>query len=222
MIKVMVVDDQELIRDSLKMMLATVPNIQVVGCAEDGIQAIEMALKEKPDVILMDIRMSGLDGIESSIRIKEKNPMTKVIILTTFEDEEYIYKSITNGVDGFLLKGISKTELINGIMTVYNGGATIQPEITGKVFSLFGKMAKSYYPIQKSNYMNTFNANELRIIQLVGKGLSNREIMAEIHLCEGTIRNYISNILETLGLRDRTQLAIFAIQSGLMLRDLEA
>jgi DNA-binding NarL/FixJ family response regulator len=222
MIKVMVVDDQELIRESLTMMLTTVPQIQYLGCAENGKQAIELAEALKPDVILMDVRMAGIDGIECSKIIIGKNPKTKIIILTTFEDDEYIYNSLKNGVSGFLLKGISKNELINSIITVYNGGATIQPEIISKVFSLFCKMAKSYYLDHNgSSGIDRLNANELKIIQLIGRGLSNKEIMHEIHLSEGTVRNYISNILDVLGLRDRTQIAIYAIQSGLMLKDLD-
>ena len=221
MIRVMIVDDQELIRESLTMMLTTVPQIQFLGCAENGKQAIELAETLKPDVILMDVRMTGIDGIESSKIILKKHPATKIIILTTFEDDEYIYNSLKNGVSGFLLKGISKNELINSIITVYNGGATIQPEIISKVFSLFGKMAKSYF-LDQGNRASTdrLNANELKIIQLIGRGLSNKEIMREIHLSEGTVRNYISNILDVLGLRDRTQIAIYAIQFGLMLKDL--
>ena len=221
MIKVMVVDDQELIRESLTMMLTTVPQIQFLGCAENGKQAIELADTLRPDVILMDVRMTGMDGIESSKIILKKHPATKIIILTTFEDDEYIYNSLKNGVSGFLLKGISKNELINSIITVYNGGATIQPEIISKVFSLFGKMAKSYFLDQGSRAAtDRLNTKELKIIQMIGRGLSNKEIMQEIHLSEGTVRNYISNILDVLGLRDRTQIAIYAIQFGLMLKDL--
>ena len=221
MIKVMVVDDQELIRESLTMMLTTVPQIQFLGCAENGKQAIELADSLRPDVVLMDVRMTGIDGIESSKIILKKHPATKIIILTTFEDDEYIYNSLKNGVSGFLLKGISKNELINSIITVYNGGATIQPEIISKVFSLFGKMAKSYFLDQGSRAAtDRLNTKELKIIQMIGRGLSNKEIMQEIHLSEGTVRNYISNILDVLGLRDRTQIAIYAIQFGLMLKDL--
>ena len=221
MINVMVVDDQELIRESLTMMLTTVPQIQFLGCAENGKQAIELADSLRPDVVLMDVRMTGIDGIESSKIILKKHPATKIIILTTFEDDEYIYNSLKNGVSGFLLKGISKNELINSIITVYNGGATIQPEIISKVFSLFGKMAKSYFLDQGSRAAtDRLNTKELKIIQMIGRGLSNKEIMQEIHLSEGTVRNYISNILDVLGLRDRTQIAIYAIQFGLMLKDL--
>lgn len=221
MIKVMVVDDQELIRESLTMMLTSAPQIQFLGCAENGKQAIELADSLRPDVILMDVRMTGIDGIESSKLILKKHPATKIIILTTFEDDEYIYNALKNGVSGFLLKGISKNELINSIVTVYNGGATIQPEIISKVFSLFGKMAKSYFLDQGSRAAtDRLNAKELKIIQMIGRGLSNKEIMQEIHLSEGTVRNYISNILDVLGLRDRTQIAIYAIQFGLMLKDL--
>jgi DNA-binding NarL/FixJ family response regulator len=221
-IRVLIVDDQELIRESLALMLNSHNLLEVVGSAENGSEAISMAREFNPDVILMDIRMPGMNGIECIKIIKEYNKNTKIIVLTTFDDDEYIYESLKNGADGFLLKGISKNELIKAIITGYNNGASIDPEVARKVFTLFGKLAKTSI-INKVDEQDirSLTKNEIKIIQLIGRGLSNKEITKEVNYSEGTIRNYISNILRKLDLRDRTQIAIFALQSNIMLKDVQ-
>lgn len=222
MIKVLIVDDQELIRESLTLMLNAHDTLKVVGSAANGREAIEMTKKYKPDVILMDIRMPGIKGVECIRIIKEHYKTIKIIVLTTFDDDEYIYQSLKNGADGFLLKGISKQELIKAIITVYNNGASIDPDIAKKVLVLFGKLAKSSMVSRVEDQdIQSLTKNEIKIIQLIGRGLSNKEITKELHYSEGTIRNYISNILKKLDLRDRTQIAIFALQSGIMLKNIE-
>jgi len=219
MIKVLIADDQELIRDSLELLIASDSRFEVVGSTANGRETINQTRLLKPDIILMDIRMPELNGIECVKIIKEIDSSIKIIILTTFDNEEYIYDSLKNGADGFLLKGISKKDLIQSIETVFRGGASIEPQTAQKVFKLFGKMAKSYFINQPKEDIDELSSLELRIIQLIGRGCSNKEIINEINLSEGTIRNYISQILKKLDLRDRTQIAIFAIQSGVMLKD---
>jgi DNA-binding NarL/FixJ family response regulator len=223
MITVLIADDQELIRDSLQLLISSDERFMVIGTAEDGKQAVEMALKHRPDVILMDIRMPKINGLECVSLIKEKEATIKIIILTTFDDEEYVYTAIKYGADGFLLKGISKHDLLSSIVTVYQGGTSVDPQTAQKVFSLLGRLAgSSFQSLQDSDEVfKQFSVQELRIMQLIGKGCSNKEIMQEVNYSEGTVRNYISNVLKKLDLRDRTQIAIFAIQSGLMLKDLE-
>lgn len=218
MIKVLIADDQEIMRDSLELLINSDDRFEVIGLAENGRVTVQKALELKPDIILMDIRMPELNGIECVNIIKEKNDLIKIIMLTTFDSEEYIYNSLKSGADGFLLKGISKVDLINSIETVYKGGASIEPETAQKVFSIFGKMAKSFFVDDKQQEIDDLTETELRIIQLIGRGYSNKEIVNEIHFSEGTIRNNISIILKKLNLRDRTQIAIFAIQSGIMLK----
>ena len=219
MIKVLIVDDQEMIRESLELMLNSRVNIEVIGSAVDGKDAISRAKRGKPDVILMDIRMPGMDGIECMKVIKGFQPKTKVIILTTFDDDEYIYESLKHGADGFLLKGASINELVKAIELISAGGAIVDTGVSSKVISLFKKMAKADYLLKSSNeeYDNLAD-NEVKIIQTVGRGLSNKEIAKQLNFTEGTVRNYISSILKKMELRDRTQIAIFAIQSSIMLR----
>ncbi len=218
MIKVLIADDQEIIRDSLELLISSDSRFEVIGTAGNGRETVQKALEMKPDIIMMDIRMPELNGIECVNLIKEKDSRIKIIMLTTFDSEEYIYNALKNGADGFLLKGISKSDLINSIETVYQGGASIEPDTASKVFSIFGKMAKSFFINQKQEEIEELNEIELKIIQLIGRGYSNKEIVSEINFSEGTVRNYISMILKKLDLRDRTQIAIFAIQSGIMLK----
>ncbi len=222
MIDVMIVDDQEIIRQSLEMMLSSKPGIHVCGTASDGRDAIAKARMKHPNVILMDIRMPGMDGIECLKIIRELNKDIKVIILTTFDDDEYIYESLKYGANGFLLKGTKMAEIVKAIEVVNNGGAMMDSAVSSKVLNLFAQMAKADYStrIDDRDYQD-LTLNELKIIQAIGQGLSNKEISASLNFSEGTVRNYISSVLRKLELRDRTQIAIFAIQSSLMLRNLE-
>ena len=220
MIKILIADDQELIRDSLELLLSSDNRFEVVGAAKNGREAINAAEELNPDVILMDIRMPEQNGIECVKIIKSKRKNIKIIMLTTFDNDEYIYDSLKNGADGFLLKGISKNALCNSIETVYNGGASIEPATAQKVFRIFGRMANSYFVNKPKEEIEELSMIEKKIIQLIGRGYSNKEIISEVNLSEGTVRNYISQLLKKLDLRDRTQIAIFAIQSGIMLKEI--
>ena len=214
MIKVLIADDQELIRESLGIVLGANPDMEITGMASDGQSVLSMIKKEKPDVILMDIRMPGMDGVECTRIVKEKYPDIYIIILTTFDDDEYVYGALKYGASGYLLKGISMKELASAIRTVVSGRAMINPEITDKVVKLFNQMAKSNYSIQVDDKMTEdLTKTEWKVIQKIGCGLSNKEISVDLALSEGTVRNYLSSILSKLDLRDRTQLAIWAVQS---------
>lgn len=215
MIKVIIADDQELIRQSLLIVLSVKPDIAIIGTAKDGREVLELMKKEKADVILMDIRMPEMDGVLCTKIIKEKYSDTKIIILTTFDDDEFVFSALKYGASGYLLKGISIDELEKAIHTVYNGGAMINPEIASKVVELFSEMAQSNYDITiEARNVDELTDAEWEIIKLVGRGMSNKEIAETIILSEGTVRNYISMILSKLELRDRTQLAIWEVQSG--------
>jgi DNA-binding NarL/FixJ family response regulator len=216
MIKVMIAEDQELIRQSLEIILGDKPDMKLVGMAENGREAVALAKKLMPDIILMDIRMPEIDGVECIEIIKGNYPQIKIIVLTTFDDDEYVFNALKNGASGYLLKGISSKELVEAIRTVAKGGALINPNVATKVVRFFSQMAHADYRIRvNANAIKELNKNELKIIQCIGMGMCNKEITDRLKFSEGTVRNYISNVLNKLELRDRTQIAIFAIQSGL-------
>lgn len=222
MIKVMIADDQELIRQSLEIVLSAHDDIDVIATACDGFEVLEKVKIDKPDVILMDIRMPKMDGVYCTKMIKEQYPQIKIIILTTFDDDEFVFSALKYGASGYLLKGVSMEELYKAICTVVNGGAMINPDIATKVFKLFSQMAISNYAIQvdKKN-VESISKAEWKVIQQVGYGFSNKEIAKNLFLSEGTVRNYLSVILSKLELRDRTQLAIWAVQTGQTTRMME-
>ena len=219
MIKVLIADDQELIRESLKIVLSSYKDIEVVDAVDDGFAVLESMKKVQPDLVLMDIRMPKMDGVLCTKAVKENYPNVKVIILTTFDDDDFIFKALQYGASGYILKGISMEDLYQAIVTVYNGNAMITPDVATKVVKLLSQMAQSNSAIQvQGNSVENISKAEWKIIQQIGFGLSNKEIAAKLFLSEGTIRNYLSTILSKLNLRDRTQLAIWAVQTGVTTR----
>ena len=222
MIKILIADDQELIRESLKIVLDTNADMEVIGLAENGKKVLEMLKNNLPDVILMDIRMPELDGVLCTKAVKEKYPAVKIIVLTTFDDEEYIYSALKYGASGYLLKGCSMQELTQAIYKVMSGSSILNQDIIPKVVKMFNKMAQSNLTLTVDEIgVKDLTRTEKNIIFCVGHGLSNKEIAEKLFLSEGTIRNGLSSILSKLGLRDRTQLAIWAIQSGMMNEELK-
>ena len=217
MIKVLIADDQQLIRESLRLYLENEGEFCVTDIVGNGHEVLESIEKNAPDIILMDIRMPLLDGVECTNLVKQKNPLIKIIILTTFDDDEYVYNALKYGASGYLLKGIALDQLSEAIKTVYSGQAMINPDIASKVLQLFYKMANegnSMIEPSKGEVEN-LTETEWKIVRAVSKGLSNKEIAGSLFLSEGTVRNYISTILDKLELRDRTQLAIWAVQMSL-------
>lgn len=214
MIKVLVADDQELIRESLQIVINSKPGLTVTDVAANGQEVIKCVRRERPDVILMDVRMPKMDGVQCTKIIKENYPEIKIIILTTFDDDEFVFNALKYGASGYLLKGVSMDELVVAINTVYSGKAMINPDIATKVLRLFSQMAQSNFAIQVSGKeVEKLTKTEWKIIAQVEKGASNKEIADLLKLSEGTVRNYLSSILNKLDLRDRTQLAIWAVQS---------
>jgi DNA-binding NarL/FixJ family response regulator len=190
--------------------------IEVTGAVASVDEALASINETMPDAVLMDIRMPGKDGVEGTRLIKSRYPDVKVIVLTTFDDDEYVYGALKYGASGYLLKGCSKAELMEAIHLALSGGAMINPEIATKVIRQFSEMARREDIILVSDELaDLLNESELKIIRAVGRGLSNREISTTLYLSEGTVRNYISSILMKLELRDRTQLAIWAVQKGM-------
>lgn len=222
MIKVLIADDQELIRESLKIVLNTHEDLQVIDTVEDGFGVLDSLKRNIPDVILMDIRMPRMDGVYCTKMVKKAYPDVKIIILTTFDDDDFVFSALKFGASGYLLKGVSMDGLYQAILTVVSGGAMINPDIATKVFRLFSKMANTNYAINvNDDNVRELNKPEWKVIQQVGFGLSNKEIAQKLFLSEGTVRNYLSSILSKLELRDRTQLAIWAVQTGQTTKDLD-
>ena len=212
MIKIMIADDQELIRESLKIILSTKEDFQVIATASSGKEVMDLLQNEVPDVILMDMRMPDMDGANCTKCVKEAYPQVKVIILTTFDDDEYVYSALKYGASGYLLKGVSLEELSDAIKTVLQGGGIFNPDVAGKAIQLFSQIANDHDKIttfQPTEGDPSLSTTEWKIIRKVAKGVSNKEIAKDIRFTEGTVRNYLSVILEKCQLRDRTQLAIW-------------
>lgn len=217
MIRVMIADDQELIRESLKIVLNMNMDMKVIAVAENGNEVMRLLINQQIDVILMDVRMPELDGVQCTKLIKDKYPNIKIIILTTFDDDEYVYNALRYGASGYLLKGVSVAELSAAIRSVVGGGAMINSNIITKVVKLFSKMAQHNFAIQvEAGAAEELTRTERKVVVQVGRGLSNKEIAERLRLSEGTVRNNLSAVLSKLNLRDRTQLAIWAVQTGMV------
>ena len=223
MIRVIIADDQELIRESLNIVLRVHEDISIVGLCANGFEVLDQLKRTPADIVLMDIRMPKMDGSYCTKMIKEQYPNTKVIILTTFDDDEFVFSALKHGASGYLLKGVSMDELYHAIKTVYNGGGMINPDIAAKVFSMFSKISTHDTMAIKvdKKLEKQLSKTEWKVIQQVSFGLSNKEISQKLFLSEGTIRNYLSSVLAKLCLRDRTQLAIWAVQNGVTTRNLD-
>ncbi len=216
MIKVMIADDQELIRESLKVVLDMNADMEVVGTAENGKEVLQSLPSMQPDVILMDVRMPEMDGVLCTKAVKERYPGISIIILTTFDDDEYVYNALKYGASGYLLKGVSVPELTEAVRKVVSGGTILNPAVVNKVVKLFSRMAQSNLTLEtEDDGAADFSRTERKVSCLVGRGLSNKEIAEKLSLSEGTVRNSLSSALSKLNLRDRTQLAIWAVQTGL-------
>lgn len=205
--RIIVVDDDALIRDSLKILLELEDDMSVAGCASNGQEAFSMCQVLLPDIVLMDIRMPVLDGVLGTKLIKGSFKDIKVVILTTFRDDEYIKEALKNGAEGYILKNQSSDNIIDSLRAVKNGNTVFKKEIA-EVFSTLIKDEK-----KNKNIDIELTEREMDIIKLVGQGLSNREIANKLFLSDGTVRNYVAALLEKLNLRDRTQLAIFYIKN---------
>ncbi len=219
MIKVIIADDQELIRESLKIVLGAREDIQIVATARDGLEVLDYMKLNQADVILMDIRMPNMDGVLATREVKELYPGTKIIVLTTFDDDEYVFSALKNGACGYLLKGISMDKLYDSIREVYEGGAMINPDIAMKILQRFSSEGNPNTISVSDEDCQSLSVKEKLVAQQIGFGLSNKEIADKLHFSPGTVRNYISIILNKLQLRDRTQVAIWAVQTNLINED---
>ncbi len=213
MVKIMIADDQQLIRESFKIILNSDDDFEVVACVGSGQEAVDFAKDNDVDICLMDVRMPNMSGVDCTRILKKEHPDLKVIILTTFDDDEYIYDALKYGASGYLLKGCSLEELSAAIHNVLDGGACFNPNVAGKVARFFSQMANSSSVVSFDEDVE-LSATEWKIVEQISQGLSNKEIAASLQFSEGTIRNYLSVILDKLSLRDRTQLAIWYLSRG--------
>ncbi len=215
LIRVLLVDDQRLMRDGLRTLIELETDLDVAGEAEDGLQAVTAYRNMGPDIVLMDVRMPNLNGVEATRRIKADWPEANILILTTFDDDEYIFEGLRAGASGYLLKDVSGKELAAAIRTVANGGTLIAPSVARKVVSEFARL-KPASETSSESLPDPLSEREIEILQEVSKGYSNKEIADKLYLAEGTVKNYVTSILQKIGARDRTQAAIRARELGIL------
>lgn len=214
MIKVMIVDDQKIVLEGLRVVVNAFDEIDVIATALNGQEAYENMKIYTPDIILMDIQMPILNGVDAIKKIKAEYKDVKIVILTTFSDDEYIYEGIQNGANGYMLKDTSPEKIVEGIRSVYEGGSLIEPHIATKLLNRFNEMASSNY-VQNTEEHVDLTTRELEIVHLIGEGYNNKEISDELFISVGTVKNNITRILDKLQVRDRTQLAIYAVKHNL-------
>ncbi|MBC2869886.1 response regulator [Streptomyces mexicanus] len=214
-IRVLIADDQQMVREGFSVLLNTQPDIEVVGQAVNGLDAVAKVTELAPDVVLMDIRMPGLGGIEATHRVTTEAPGTKVLVLTTFDLDEYVYEALCAGASGFLLKDASADRLAEAVRVVAAGDALLAPGITRKLIAEFSRMnGRPRAPLKER--VGDLTERETEVLALIAQGLSNAEIAERLVVAEQTVKTHVGRILVKLGLRDRTQAAVFAYECGLV------
>ena len=216
--RILIADDQRLMREGLATIIGLETGMEVIGTAVDGRDAYTKALEWQPDVVLMDIRMPGMDGVDGAELILKQLPETKVLILTTFDDTDLIMRALEKGVHGYMLKDMPSEAIISAVHTVYNGGTVLQPDITATLLNELKKMSE--WNPDKSNPLimmepvglELVTEREKEVLALLGQGLNNKEIAGTLVITEGTVKNHVSNLIAKLGLRDRTQAAVFSVR----------
>jgi DNA-binding NarL/FixJ family response regulator len=212
-IRILLVDDQYLIREGIASLLELEDAVEVVDMAANGKEAIKKALDLKPDIILMDIRMPEMNGVEATAHIKQASPSGQVIMLTTFDDEEFVVQSLLAGACGYLMKDIPPKDLVQAVKLAHAGIFQLAPDVAGKLVGSLQK--REAVAQQKPETDPALTSRELEVLKLLAKGASNKEIAKVFSVSEGTVKNHVSNILMRLGLRDRTQAAVYAVEHGL-------
>jgi DNA-binding NarL/FixJ family response regulator len=214
-IRVLVVDDQELVRDGFAMVLEHEDDIEVVGEAGTGAEAVEATRSHRPDVILMDIRMPEMDGLEATRRIMENAEWpVKVVILTTFDPDEYVYQALRAGASAFVLKDIPRAELVAAVRTVADGGALLAPSITKRLIGRFTQRLAA--DTAATSRLDRLTERECEVLTAIGRGLNNSEISEQLFIGAATVKSHINSVFTKLGLRDRAQAVVFAYESGLV------
>lgn len=209
--KVLICDDQAIIRDGLEMLLKLEKDIEVLGQAQDGAEAVELVAKLQPELVLMDLKMPGMTGIEATRQIRARYPHIKVLVLTTYDDDEWVFDAIRAGAAGYLLKDTPREEVIKAIRGTMAGKTFVDPAVAGKLLTqVAGKSAQP-----ASMLTDKLTERETDVLRLIARGFTNADIAAQLHLSEGTVRNHVSAVFAKLEVADRTQAAVIAIQHGL-------
>ena len=220
MIRVLLADDEAMIRAGVRAIVESDPEIEVVAEAADGREAVELTLAHRPDVVLLDIRMPRMDGLAATAELRRVAPDIRVVILTTFGEDEYISQALGDGASGFLLKAGDPRELISGVHAVAEGGAYLSPQVARQVISRIGSGRASREAVAIDR-LTQLTDREREVLALVGTGMSNADIAGRLFLVEGTVKSYVSAILNRLGLKNRVQAAILAYEAGLVDREAE-
>jgi NarL family two-component system response regulator LiaR len=211
MIQVVICDDQEMVREGLRAILGTAPGIEVVGVAEDGAQAVELVQARQPAVVLMDLNMPGVNGIQATRMIRDTFPGVRVLVLTTYDADEWVFDAIRAGAVGYLLKDTPRADLLKAIEGTAAGQTFVDPSVAGKLFTHVANRTVA----TNTAIADTLSQREREVLRLVAKGLSNTDIAGQLFLSEGTVRNYVSGLFAKLGVSDRTQAAVIALRHGL-------
>ena len=215
-IRVLIVDDQALVRAGFKMILESEPGIEIVGEAADGLEAVEAARTLSPDVVLMDIRMPNLDGLEATRRLLKDDGGPRVLMLTTFDLDEYVYEALRAGASGFMLKDTPPEQLVSAIHMIASGDALLSPTITKRVIEEFVRRPPSTIATAPSPLVAELTAREFEVLGFMARGLSNAEIAKDLFVSETTVKTHVARILMKLDLRDRVQAVVFAYETGIV------
>jgi len=215
-VRVLVVDDQTLFREALTTLLRTREEVDVVGAAPDGAQALELVPVLHPDVVLMDLRMPVLDGVATTQRLRVEHPEVRVLVLTTFDGDDEVFPALRAGAVGYLLKDATASRLVEGVLAAARGESVLQPSVAAKVLARMNQLPDVPDAPRQQPLLDPLTERELDVLRAVADGLSNRETAARLFLSEGTVKNHVTNVLAKLGVRDRTQAALRARALGLL------
>jgi len=211
MIRILICDDQEVVREGLRVILNSAPGLEVVGMAQDGAEALDLIPQTTPDLVLMDLKMPGMNGIQATRQIRNHYPQVRVLVLTTYDADEWVFDAIRSGAAGYLLKDTPREALIAAVKGTVEGKTHVDPTVAGKLFTQINQGSTS----PDTAIAAELSERERDVLRLLARGLSNADIAGQLHLSEGTVRNYVSAVFAKLGVSDRAQAAIMALRHGL-------
>lgn len=215
-IRILLVDDQALFREGLRTLLSVYDDLAIIGEAGNGQEAVAFVAQDQPDIILMDLRMPVLDGVAATRRILAEHPNCRVIVLTTFDDDEHVFDGLRAGAVGYLLKDVPSEKLVEAIRATAAGQSFLQPSVAAKVVAEFARLADMPAPNAQASLVEPLSERELEILEQIASGSSNKEIAQKLYITEGTVKNHVTNILGKLGVRDRTRAVLRALDLGLL------